>query len=233
MSVHDGHRKRMRKRFFEQGLDGFDEHQVLEVLLYFAVARKDTNELAHALIAKFGSLSRVLEAPIPKLMEVPGIGENAAALISFSSALSRYYMFNKVKESGSILSSIEDCGAYLLPLMINRETEVVYLLCLDAKCKLLCSKMIGEGSVNSAGIPIRKIVETALAANATSVVLAHNHPSGLAFPSNEDINTTKLVSTALRAVDVILTDHLVFADHDYVSMTQSGFYDPKASYTLI
>jgi len=111
----------------------------------------------------------------------------------------------------------------MLPFFFGRRVETVFLLCLDAKCKVLCCKEVGEGSVNSAGISVRKIVETALGANATSVVLAHNHPSGLAVPSAEDIQTTRRIAMALSAVEISLADHIVVADEDYVSIVQSGY----------
>ena len=101
---------------------------------------------------------------------------------------------------------------------------MVYLLCLDAKCKVICCRQISEGTVNSAGISVRKIVEVALAVNATSVILAHNHPSGIAVPSEEDIDTTFKVAKALKAVDVVMMDHIVVADDDYVSLAFSGLY---------
>ena len=104
---------------------------------------------------------------------------------------------------------------------------MVFLLCLDAKCKVLACKEVGEGSVNSAAVPIRRIVEMALGANASTVVLAHNHPSGVALPSEEDRFTTHRLAMALRAVEIELTDHLVFADGDYVSLVHSGYYDPQ------
>jgi DNA repair protein RadC len=100
------------------------------------------------------------------------------------------------------------------------------LLCLDAKGKVICCRMVGEGGINSAGVPIRRIVEISLAAKATSVVLAHNHPSGIALPSPEDVSTTQRVATALDAVDVVLADHLVIADDDFTSLAQSGYYRP-------
>ena len=102
----------------------------------------------------------------------------------------------------------------------------MFLLCLDAKCKMLCCKEVGEGSVNSASISVRRIVEIALAANATTVVLAHNHPSGLAIPSAEDVHTTERIAAALNAVEITLADHIVVADDDFVSMVQSGYYRP-------
>ena len=104
---------------------------------------------------------------------------------------------------------------------------MVYLLCLDAKCKVISCKLVGEGSVNSAGVPIRRIVEMALGEGATSVVLAHNHPSGIAIPSAEDRLTTMRLSRALSAVEITLVDHVVVADKDAVSMAASGWYDSK------
>ena len=107
------------------------------------------------------------------------------------------------------------------------------MLCMDAKCKVLACKQVGEGSVNSAGVPIRRVVETALSANATMVVLAHNHPSGLALPSADDIQTTKRLAVALDTVEITLIDHLVFSDDDYVSMAQSGYYKPGESMCVL
>lgn len=233
MSLHSGHRQRVRERFLTEGLDNFNEHQVLEMLLFYCCPRKDTNELAHRLIAEFGSLTQVLEAPVEELEKVPGIGNSASIFISFAASFSRYYMVCKAKEQGHILHTPDDCGRYLQPFFFGRTNEVVYVLCLDAKCKVLTCKMVGEGSVNSAGVPIRKLVEIALGSNATSVILAHNHPSGLAIPSADDILTTEKVSAALRTVDVILSDHIVFSNNDYVSMAQSHYYDPKISYMSI
>ena len=223
MSIHDGHRQRLKDRFCKEGLDHFEEHQVLELLLFYCIPRIDTNPVAHALLNRFGSLSQVLEAPVEELKKVPGIGENAAVFLSLITAAGRYYQVNCAART-VILTSVDACGKYLLPLFYGRRNEIVYLLCLDAKCKVLCCKEIGEGSVNSAGVPIRRIVETALAANATSVVLAHNHPSGVAVPSDADIQTTRRVAIALDAVEIGLIDHIVVADADFVSMAQSGCY---------
>ena len=232
MSIHEGHRQRLKSRFLKEGLDNFEELQVLELLLFYCIPRKDTNPLAHALLNEFGSLARVMEATTQELMNVPGIGDNVATLFSLITQLSRYYEVNRL--SGlRILTSIEACGNYLLPFFKERKMETVYLLCLDAKCKVLCCKKVGEGSINSADISIRKIAEMALAANATSVVLAHNHPSGIAIPSDEDRLTTKRLSMALRALDIALADHLVIADDEYVSMVQSGMYNPDENCILL
>jgi DNA repair protein RadC len=232
MSIHEGHRQRVKERFCKEGLDHFDEHQVLELLLFYCIPRVDTNPIAHALLDHFGSLTKVFEAPVEELERIPGIGHNAAVFLSLVMAAGRYYQVSSATRN-VILRTLEECGKYLLPLFYGRRNEVVYLLCLDAKCKVLTCKMIGEGSVNSAGVPVRRIVETALAANATSVVLAHNHPSGLALPSGEDIQTTRRMAVALDAVEITLADHIVVADGDFVSMVQSGYYHPGEHRVLV
>lgn len=232
MSIHDGHRRRLKERFFREGLDNFEQLQVLELLLFYCIPRQDTNPIAHALLDRFGSVSKVLEATPEELKKVPGVGESAALFLSLIMATGRYYLVNQ-KEKDTILTSIEKCGQYLLPFFHGRRNETVFLLCLDAKCKVLSCKEVGEGSVNSAAVPIRRIVEMALGDNATSVVLAHNHPSGLALPSGEDIQTTRRLSLALRAVEIELVDHVVVADGDYVSLAQSGMYNPRECSTLI
>ncbi len=233
MSLHDGHRNRLRERFLREGLDGFNEHQVLEMLLFYCLPRKNTNEIAHELIRRFGSLASVLEASILELQEVPGVGEQAATFLKFSAAFSRYYMVSRSNAPGKSLTSTEAWSECLMPHFLGKTNEIVYLLCLDAKGKQLCCKMVNEGSVNTAGIQVRKLVEVALNSNASFAILAHNHPSGVALPSGDDVATTKTVATALRAVDVILLDHMIFAENDSISLVQSGYYNPKVSYTTI
>ena len=224
-SIHKGHRERLKQRFLEEGLDNFTDIQVLELLLFYAIPRADTNPIAHSLLEHFGSLAQVLEADTEELKKVSGIGDHAATLLTLVIDLCRYYQVNCAQQT-AILTTLEACGRYLVPRFFGRTRETVFLLCLDAKCKVLCCKEIGEGSVNSAGVPVRRIVETALNANATTVVLAHNHPSGIALPSSEDVQTTHRVAAALDTVDIILADHIIVADDDFVSLLQSGKYRP-------
>jgi DNA repair protein RadC len=223
MSMHDGHRQRIKNRFRMEGLDHFDEIYVLELLLCYCVPRKDTKPLAHALLEHFGSLTQVLEAPVEELEKVPGVGENISTFLTLTTAVSRYYLVHR-SAPDAILDSTVKCGRYLMPFFHGRRNETVFLLCLDAKCKVISCREVGEGSVNSAAIPVRKIVEMALAANATTAVLAHNHPSGLALPSIEDIQATKRIAKALYSVEVILADHVIVSDDDFVSLAESGHY---------
>ena len=168
----------------------------------------------------FGSLSQVLEASPEELMKVPGVGENAALLLTLIPQMGRFYMVDRSSRV-TILQTLEQCANFLVPHFFGRKVETVFILCLDAKCKLLCCKELGEGGPNSTGVSIRKIVETAIGVNAATVVLAHNHPSGLAVPSAEDIQTTRRIAHALQAVEITLADHIIVADGDYVSIAMS------------
>lgn len=226
MSLHEGHRQRLTERFRREGLDGFTDVQILELLLFFCIPRRDTNIIAHALLTRFGSLHQVLEAPVYELEKVDGIGRHASTLISLTRQLARSYGVSQVSMD-KILNTTAKCGEYLKPYFLGKRDETVYLLCLDAKCKVLGCMEVGKGSVNSAGLSVRKIVETALAVNATSVVLSHNHPSGLALPSNQDVLTTRRVAMALDAVGIVMADHIIVADDDFVSLAESGLYRPE------
>jgi len=220
--LHAGHRERLKQRFREHGLDNFTDIQVLELLLFYAIPRKDTNDLAHGLLNHFGGLANVLDADVTELKKVPGVSDHSATLLALVTELCRYYQV-KSMERVEVLTTLDACGAYLVPRFFGRTKETVFLLCLDAKCKVLDCREIGEGSVNSASISVRKIVEVALSTRATTVILAHNHPSGVAVPSTEDVQTTRRVAAALNAVEVHLADHIVVAEGDYVSMVQSGY----------
>ncbi len=226
MSIHEGHRGRLKERFREEGLDNFEDRHVLELLLFYCVPRKDTAPLAQALLDHFGSLPQVLEASAEELEKVPGVGYNVSTLLTLTTELARFY-YVKRTASAKILNTTNLCGDYLMTRFHGRRNETVFLLCLDAKCKVLCCKEVGEGSVNSASIPIRRVVEMALGVNATTCILAHNHPSGLAFPSGEDVQTTRRIALALDAVEITLADHIIVAEDDYTSMVQSGLYRPS------
>lgn len=219
--MHDGHRERIKKRFLEQGLDGFDDHNVLELLLFYALPRQDTNPLAHALLDYFGSLDAVLEAPREELLKVDGIGENAATLLKIIPAVSRRYEMAK-NTFDNILDSTQKAGSCLAARYLYERDEVVYVICLDAKRRVLCCRDLFRGDVNSADVSIRKIVELALAKNASAIILSHNHTSGIALPSREDEVTTRRIKAALESMNIALLDHIIVAGDDYVSMAESG-----------
>lgn len=218
---HNGHRDRLRKKFLDNSFDGLETHEILELVLYYAIPRKDTNPIAHRLIDNFGSISAVFDAPIDKLKE-QGISENCAIYLKLIPQICRMYMDDKHNNKDKIID-INNAGEKLKHKFVGRDYEAVVLLLLDSKFKEVFCGIISKGSISACEVYVRKVIELAVLYNAKFAVLAHNHPSGLALPSNADIATTKKVYQALRLIDVALIDHIIVADDDYVSLKESGF----------
>ena len=212
--MHSMHRNRMKERFLLEGLDHFEEHNILELLLFYSIPQKDTNETAHLLIDKFGSLRPVFDAPYEELCRVPGIKEHSAVLIKLIPALARAYMARE-NDNVFILRDKESIGEFLCRRYIGITSETVYLLLLDNKFAMIDFIKIHEGSVNSSAITVRKLIELAMRKGASMVVLAHNHPSGMAIPSSDDIRTTAMIRNAFRAVEIPLIAHFIVAGGKY------------------
>ena len=221
MGIHDGHRQRMKQRFLDHGLDNFDDVNALELLLFFAAPRRDTNAMAHALLDRFGSLSGVLEASEADLKEIDGIGDNAAALLRVIPAVSKRYMVDKTPGAEPV-DSPTAAGRYFLPRFMYETEEVVLALLLDARKRPILCRELSRGVVNAAEVSTRKLAELCLERKASAVILAHNHLSGVALPSAEDEMTTAKVSRALSLIGVELSDHVVVAGCSYISMRESG-----------
>ena len=222
MGIHDGHREKMRQRFLKGGLEPFADHEALELLLYYAIPRRDTNPIAHALMDRYGSLSAVLAAPVEDLQKVEGIGESAAILLKLVPRLCAKARLADADRQELVLNTASRAGAYLLERFYGEQNEVIYQLCLDRKGKLLACERLSEGSSTAAELNIRRLVENALLSSASAVILSHNHPSGIALPSREDYATTQWVQEALRTIGVELLDHIIVAENDYVSLADSG-----------
>ncbi len=220
MSLHDGHRQRRKQRFLQHGLDSFADHEVLELVLFYAIPRRDTNETAHRLMKKFGSLDAVLNAPVEELQKVEGVGESAALLLRLLPAA--VCRAQRSVGDDTILNSVESAGAYFQKLLRGERREVLYQVCLDAKGKVLGHKRLSSGTVSMAPVNVREVVENALYTDASSVLLAHNHPSGIALPSEEDRQITMQIRQALGTMGIMLADHIIVADNDFVSMAASG-----------
>lgn len=216
-NIHAGHRERIRQRFREQGLSGFAEHEVLELLLTFAIARKDVNPLAHELIAQFGSLSAVLEADERELMRVNGVGENTAALLSMMPELFGCYQRSAMGEKPCV-SNLSEAKVYCRSLFSGAHEELVYALCLDQCGRVLHPALLRRGTVNEVAIYPREVVEIALRHRAHAVLLTHNHPSGQVRPSQADIGVTIRIAKALETIGIPMLDHLIFAGETLYSM---------------
>ena len=215
--MHKDHRKHTKDRFLSEGLDSFEPHNVLELLLFYSIPQKDTNETAHMLINRFGSLSAVFDAPYDDLLTVPGISQHSATLIKLIPAISRRYAMEK-NSKVTKLSSIEDIGKYLVARYLGVTEETVLLLLLDNKFGLIDCVKVHEGSVNSSAITMRKLIETALFKRASMVVLAHNHPSGVALPSSDDLFTTQQVKRAFDLVEIGMLAHIIVAGDTFTNI---------------
>lgn len=221
-NLHSGHRQKVRNRFYECGFDGMAEHNIIEFLLFFGIPRKDTNEIAHELMIKFRSFSRVLEADREELMKVKGMTENAACLITMILPLYRKYMDDLLSREAE-LTSINDIVNYL-KVIFDKHREQVYMLCFDADHSYIGCKLISEGDIDTATFDIRKVASVVLETNASVVVLAHNHPHGIHLPSSQDIEATKMLKSFLKILKVTLSDHIVVSDTGYCSMLNTPKY---------
>lgn len=222
--IHEGHRQRMYENFRRVGLEGFSDVQALELLLTFAIPRRDTNELAHRLLDQFGSFHAVFAAPLEALATVKGMSQRSALLVSLMPQLWRRAGIDEAQSTHKQFATTRACFDLLHNCFHAVRSEQLWVLCLDAKCHSLDLRKISDGSVVGVNLPMRKIVETALTFNASSVVLAHNHPSGIFFPSQEDLVFSKQLAQMLAQIDVVLADHLIFSEPFFYSLRGSGFF---------
>lgn len=221
--MHSGHRERVRAQILAHGTENMPEHNILEFLLFYCIPRADTNELAHILIDKFGSIAGVLDASPDELMKTPGIGNAAAALLCSLTGVWRSYQSAKTRP-GTVLDSSEKIMNYLRARFAGRSVETLYLVCLDLKYRVISCRVMATGCVDRVSFPIRLIVEAALSQHAVSVIIGHNHPSGFALPSSGDRGATELLRAALSPLGIELFDHVVLCEDDGVSFRDSGWF---------
>ena len=219
--LHEGHRDRVKKKFLKDGFtDGMQKYEILELILFYSVPRVDTKDLAKNLLNKFGSISGVFNAPQHELEEFPGITQNSVVLFKMIMEAARVYNAEQT-ETGAIFGDTDEMGTYLLGRFAGIIDEQVALLSLQSNGKFIGFDVISKGNISTVGVSTRKIIEVVLERQAGMVVLAHNHPGGIALPSKTDLETTKRISEALGHIGVRLFDHIVIADGDFVSFRQS------------
>ncbi len=217
--LHSGHRDRMRERVAAAGATSLADHELLEMLLYYIQPRKDTNETAHLLIEECGSLPAVLEAETERLCRVPYIKENGALYLQLLGELSRRYAVAKFQPEGVspdvVYDSLEKLAKVLYPRFLGQSKELLIAVLFDARMRMADLFVVAEGSLNSVSMTARAVTQRAYARNAAFCVLAHNHPGGIAAPSQEDVRLTRDMETALELVGVPLIEHLVFTEQAY------------------
>lgn len=214
---HKNHRQRLRQLFIDNGLSSFPPHNILELLLFYAIPQKDTNELAHRLIDRFGSLSEVFNAPVDKLAEVDGISTNTAVLLSMMPQLFRAYTSDLI--CGGRLEGRENIESFIFNALRTETVEKVMLVCIDNRWRVIKAEIVCDGSVSFSTVDRRRVIELCLRHNATAAIIAHNHPRGKAVPSAADIQMTDELCTALSYIDVRLIDHIIVAPDRYLSLS--------------
>jgi len=206
--VHAGHRQRMKERFLTGGLEGFSDHEIFELILFYAIPRKDVNELSHRLIEKFGSYRAVFDADYEDICSVEGMGENAATLIKLMVSAWRRYALGD-KKAPFVYDTLKKVGDYAVKLYVGVSVEKVYAMLFDNKMKLLDTVMLAEGAVNSVRVSTRTIVDKAIKKKASSIILIHNHPDGTTYPSKEDTMFSAYLKDLLANLDITLIDHII------------------------
>lgn len=217
---HTGHRERMKAEFLARGLEGWPDHRVLELLLFYTIPQGDVNDLAHELVERFGSLAGVLDASVEELKKVKGVGDHTAVFLRMLPTVLGRYQGARTRLS-AIINSPEEAYAWLEPYFFGARNEMVYVLCLDGKRQVLGVRKVAEGSIELAEVNTRRIAEEAIGLRAAQIYVAHNHVSNLAIPSQADWLTTDTLRGALRPIGIELIDHLVFVDGDMVSLKDS------------
>lgn len=216
---HDGHRQRLKNRFLSDGFDSFEPHNILELLLFYSVPRKDTNETAHRLLNEFGNIKNVFDADFDDLVKVNGISENSATLIKMIPQLCKAYMTDSSNKE--IFDTSEKLGNFFVNQYIGVTNEVVYAALLNNRFEIINLVKVHEGSVNSSMVSPRKIIDKVIRYNASMIVLAHNHPNGVAVPSVEDIDTTADMMRLFDTFDIKLIEHFVIAGNSYVPIVHN------------
>ncbi len=220
-NLHEGHRARMRERFRQNGFDGFDEHQIIEMLLFYTCPRKDTNELAHILVNKFGGIAGIMDADFDELTSVSGISENTATLFKIiPKFLSIYY---NSRSNGLVYDNTEKLKQLFKPYFVGLTHEEFRLACFDNNLRIISNVSVSAGGPSSAPIELRKIVEEIVRVNSSHAVIAHNHPKGVPSPSQDDVAATRLINGTLKSFGVELLDHIIVGEVSAVSMREMAY----------
>jgi DNA repair protein RadC len=221
MSPHAGHRERLRERFLKGGAEAMPDYEMLELALFAAVPRRDTKPLAKALIARFGSFAEVIAAKPARLMEIPGVGDAVVNQLKIVEAAAQRLAKGKVIGRPA-LSSWAALLDYCMAAMARSQTEEFRVLFLDRKNVLVADEVQSRGTVDHAPVYPREIVRRALEHGASAIILVHNHPSGDPTPSRADIDMTREITAAAKALKIAVHDHLVIGRGGHASFKSLG-----------
>lgn len=217
-NVHKGHRERLREKVIKNGINSLAEHEVMELILFYSLAQRNTNDLAHKLIDSFGSVSKVLDASEDELMKIKGISKTTVFILKSIPQISSYYLNDKNNRKTKRIHGCNDAFKFIAPKFVGQTRERIMMIFLSNASEILGYDFVSQDIINSTQITSRKIIELCIKYNATRVIIAHNHPSGLLTPSSDDFITTKMVIDCLKTIDVELLDHMIIGKGEYLSM---------------
>ncbi len=222
MSENAGHRKRLKDKFKKSCFAGFNDYEILELLLFYSIPYRDTKPVAKRLIKQFDSLSKVLDADIDELKNIKGMGESTSLFLNLLREIMKKYSTDKITIDKKSLTKMTKLIEYLQIQLGNKKNEVLFVILFNAKNEILDTMQLCEGTVTRTAVFPRKIVEKALKKRATSIIIAHNHPDGVAEPSDDDVKITQEIKNVLALVEISLQDHIIISDKDYYSFNRSG-----------
>lgn len=222
-NVHKGHRQRVRNKVFENGFKQLEDHELLELLLFYSIPQGDTNELAHNLIIEFGNLANVINASPKELMRVKGVGEVSAVQLSAIGDLCRRAINSDVIKRMPYKTN-EEIATLVKTYFTNVTKERLLIACFDSAMRLNYIDFVSEGDSVATSAELKKVVSEILNHDPVFVVMAHNHPQGSALPSGADIDATTNLSVLLRKLNIVLVDHIIVNPNSYYSMRDDGRY---------
>lgn len=218
VNLHEGHRARMRERFRKGGFKDFNEHQIIELLLFYTCPRIDTNELAHTLVNRFGSIAGIFDASFEDLVAVKGVSENTATLFKIIPGFLPIY-FNS-RSDGQVYNNIEKLKELFKPHFVGLTHEEFRLACFDNNLRCVSNVLIAAGNPDSSPFEMRKITEEIFKARSSAVAIAHNHPKGVPSPSEDDVASTRYINATLKSLGISLLDHIIVGERSVVSMRE-------------
>ncbi len=219
-NIHKGHRDRLRNKFIKNGIESLEQHEVLELLLFYAVPQKSTNDIAHELLNRFGNIKELFDAPIESICKTKNVGYSAAVLFKLIPQLLRYYLITPDKKQS--LDNYEYYLNYFNSMYVGTSNEQFRVCCLNNSLQVISCDKLSEGTPSEVAVSARMVAEAAFRANSSIVVLAHNHPNALPVPSKDDIRLTNELINSLKAFDIKVLDHVIVGKGEVHSMRRSG-----------
>ncbi|MCL2189036.1 MAG: DNA repair protein RadC [Defluviitaleaceae bacterium] len=218
-----GHRSRVRERYRREGIESFQDYEVLELLLYYCYPRCDTKQIAKDMLRGFGSLSHLFDADVETLQTRLNCTENIAVFLTLMPAIAKRYSQDKWRKKIEF-NDPKTAGEYAQSLFIGQTTERFYVISLDARNRLNHTALISKGTLNESAIYPREVVKAAVENNAAAVILAHNHPAGTLKPSQGDYEITRVITEGLSFINVAVLDHIIVAGETYYSFAARGHH---------